>query len=192
MEIDKTLKILIIGPSNSGKTCVSNYLAGRANPIQKTYIPTQGVRCLEFEKTVYHSRHPTGEIWTCQIWDMAGDSKFESCWPAIQNYTNGVIICYNGDIKQNDEEFLGWIKCFPHKMNIAPCYCIGFAHHPSGNSDFEQRESTKFGLSIYHSSIENGLNTIVPAFDKLTMGLVEKFYSDMEDSEEQEMETYAD
>lgn len=184
--MEKILKILIIGPSGCGKTCVANYQAEKTDPIEKVYKPTIGARILEFEKTVCHMRCPTGEKWTCQLWDLSGDSRFEKCWPAVTTNTNGIMIFYNGDIKLNDEEFLGWIKVFPHKLNIAPNYCLGFAHHPSGQHDnFEIKNFTKFGLSINHTSIEDGLNTIVPIFDRFIMQLVEKFYNDLEEAIEE-------
>ena len=48
--MNERVKILIIGPSASGKSTVANFLAGRKNIISQNYRPTNGVRILEFEK----------------------------------------------------------------------------------------------------------------------------------------------
>ena len=163
----------------------------KADPIEKNYKPTVGVRILEFEKTVSHSRAPAGECWLVQLWDVSGDHKYENCWIAVKHETNGVVIVHNGDIKINDEEFLGWIKAFPHKMNIAPNYCLGFAHHPSGNMNHvEQKSFMKFGLHISHTVIEDGASTVIPPFDKFIQCLVDKYYNDLEDAENQQMNDY--
>jgi Rab-like protein 5 len=183
--MEKKLKILILGPNGAGKSCLSNYLAEKSEPIDKNYKPTVGLRILEFEKTVCHSRAPAGESWLIQLWDVSGDQRYDNCWTAVKHETNGVLILHNGDIKLNEEEFLGWIKAFPHKMNIAPNYCLGFAHHPSGKMDhIEQKSFMKFGLHIYHSLVEDGINTIMPPFDKFINVLVDKYYNDMEESEQ--------
>ena len=40
------MKILVLGPAKSGKTVISNFLAGISKaPKQTTYHPTVGVRC---------------------------------------------------------------------------------------------------------------------------------------------------
>lgn len=95
--MDKKLKILILGPSGSGKSCLANYLAEKPEPIDKNYKPTVGLRILELEKTVCHSRAPAGELWQIQLWDISGDQRYDHCWTAIKHETNGVIIVHNGN-----------------------------------------------------------------------------------------------
>ncbi|CAK5051523.1 unnamed protein product [Meloidogyne enterolobii] len=44
-----SVKILVLGPTKSGKTSISNYLADSQDAVSKDYRPTQGVRIVEFE-----------------------------------------------------------------------------------------------------------------------------------------------
>ena len=185
--MEKKLKILILGATGCGKSSVANYLAEKSETVDKTYKPTVGCRILEFEKNVSHGRAPLGEPWLIQLWDLSGDTKYEGCWTAIKHETNGIMILINGDQRQNDEEFLGWIKTFPHKMNIAPNYCLGLSHHPSGK--FENNESKtfmKFGLNIYHTTVEMGSSLIIGPFERFIITLVDKFYSDLEEADMQQ------
>lgn len=76
-------------------------------------------------------------------------------------------------------------------MNIAPNYCLGFAHHPSGRMDTESKSLVKFGLHIFHSVIEEGPSTISPQFDKFINILVDKYYNDLEDAENAQLDEYA-
>ena len=191
--MEKKLKVQILGPTGAGKSCIANFLSEKIEPIPKSYNPTAGLRVLEFEKTVSHSRAPAGECWLIQLWDLSGDPRYENCWTAVKHETNGVMIVHNGDIKIIEEDFLGWIKAFPHKMNIAPNYCLGFAHHCSGNMSHIDNNATsfmKFGLHIYHSTVEEGASTILPYFDKFVQTLVDKYYCDLEQEENQQLNEY--
>lgn len=55
------LKILLVGPSQSGKSTVANYLSGRSDVISPTYTPTVGLRILTKTATVVHDYAPDGE-----------------------------------------------------------------------------------------------------------------------------------
>ncbi|KAG5284116.1 hypothetical protein AALO_G00023130 [Alosa alosa] len=81
-------KILIIGPSESGKTVLANFLSDTVETIGGDYSPTQGVRILEFESQNHGSgdRDSSCEV---ELWDCGGDFKFESCWPALMKDSNG-------------------------------------------------------------------------------------------------------
>ena len=61
------VKILIVGPSNSGKTVVSNFLADATDSTSGVYRPTQGVRILEYEIDNIE----------VALWDCSGSQKFE-------------------------------------------------------------------------------------------------------------------
>ncbi|OAD58543.1 Rab-like protein 5 [Eufriesea mexicana] len=65
------LKIIVTGPSKSGKTTISNFLAD-ATEIPYDYHPTKGVRILEFEvqNINVNNKHVTKDI---ELWDCSGD-----------------------------------------------------------------------------------------------------------------------
>ncbi|XP_062515422.1 intraflagellar transport protein 22 homolog [Corticium candelabrum] len=86
-----SVKLLVVGPPEAGKTAVSNFLSDISESTSGTYRPTQGVRILEFP---VHSlriggRNVTAEV---ELWDCAGSPRFESCWPAFWKDTDGVVV----------------------------------------------------------------------------------------------------
>lgn len=71
-----TIKILVIGPLQSGKSTISNFLAERAEG-PSNYRPTVGVRILEFEKQAPRNpKRPGQDKVLIELWDISGDSKF--------------------------------------------------------------------------------------------------------------------
>ena len=69
------IKILIIGPTSSGKSTIANFLAGRKNVTTANYRPTVGCRILEFEKDDPKSANVglgDSKI-TIELWDVSGD-----------------------------------------------------------------------------------------------------------------------
>jgi intraflagellar transport protein 22 len=46
----QSVKIIIIGPVQSGKSTLTNFIADREDIPSSSYRPTAGVRVLEFEK----------------------------------------------------------------------------------------------------------------------------------------------
>lgn len=66
------LKIAIVGPKASGKSQISNFLAGQAeSPASDRYDPTVGVRILETEKSENNGQHLQIELW-----DASGDHRY--------------------------------------------------------------------------------------------------------------------
>ncbi len=73
-----SIKILIIGPLQSGKTAVANLLAERSQTdvVSNNYRPTVGVRILEFEKEAPRNpKRPGQERVMIELWDVSGDPK---------------------------------------------------------------------------------------------------------------------
>ncbi|XP_069013770.1 intraflagellar transport protein 22 homolog isoform X2 [Embiotoca jacksoni] len=103
-------KILFVGPNESGKTILSNFLSDTTENVGGEYRPTQGVRILEFESQPKGS----GDNKTCEVelWDCSGDFKFESCWPALMKDSSGVAIIFNPDIPSHLKEIETWHSMF--------------------------------------------------------------------------------
>ena len=61
--------------TQSGKTCISNYLAGATESSGGEYHPTQGVRILEFE--VEGESPKTGRMIQAEVelWDCSGSKQ---------------------------------------------------------------------------------------------------------------------
>lgn len=69
-----SIKILIIGPPQSGKSRLANYIADREDISSNGYRPTAGVRILEFEKEApKNPKRPGSEKVIVELWDVSGD-----------------------------------------------------------------------------------------------------------------------
>ena len=110
------VKVLVVGPSKSGKTAISNFISdaipNAENPALAPCKPTVGCRILEFERQVKRgaSRVNVG----IELWDVSGDRKYEDVWSAIRNNAIGVIFVYDGE--KSSEELENWSDPKPHKM----------------------------------------------------------------------------
>ena len=72
-----TVKILIIGPMQSGKSTVANFISERSDG-PSNYRPTVGVRILEFEKQApKNPKRPGQDKVLIELWDVSGDSKYK-------------------------------------------------------------------------------------------------------------------
>ena len=102
------VKVLVVGPSKSGKTAISNFISdaipNAENPALAPSKPTVGCRILEFERQV---KRGTGMAnVSIELWDVSGDRKYEDTWPAIRHNGIGIIFVYDGD--KSSEELDNW------------------------------------------------------------------------------------
>ncbi|XP_070701721.1 intraflagellar transport protein 22 homolog [Pempheris klunzingeri] len=155
-------KILLIGPSESGKTVLANFLSDTAENVGGEYTPTQGVRILEFES------QPEGNS-TCEVelWDCSGDFKFESCWPALLKDSSGVVIIFNPDVPSHLKEIETWHSMFISTQGLQDNQCLLVAHHKPGSGVEDRRLPLASHLSklpICHSNLEEEPEDVRQAF----------------------------
>ncbi|XP_056248466.1 intraflagellar transport protein 22 homolog isoform X1 [Seriola aureovittata] len=124
-------KILFIGPSESGKTVLANFLSDTTENVGGVYSPTQGVRILEYESQPEGS----GDNKTCEVelWDCSGDFKFESCWPALMKDSSGMVIIFNPDVPSHLKEIETWYSMFISSQGLQENQCLLIAHHKPGS-----------------------------------------------------------
>ncbi|XP_032236763.1 intraflagellar transport protein 22 homolog isoform X2 [Nematostella vectensis] len=122
-------KILVLGPCESGKTVIANFLSDATETSGGDYHPTQGVRILEFECNSIEIT--PGRTANCEVelWDCSGNHRFSTCWPAFQKDANGVIIVYNPDQPNQDKDLETWYTQFVQTQMLKDSQCIVFAHH---------------------------------------------------------------
>lgn len=76
MNKGQSIKILVIGPMQSGKTAITNFLGDREDVLSAGYRPTQACRIVEFEKEApKNPRRPVQEKVLVELWDVSGDTK---------------------------------------------------------------------------------------------------------------------
>ncbi|CAD8178364.1 unnamed protein product (macronuclear) [Paramecium tetraurelia] len=181
-----SIKILLIGPQQSGKSRLANYIADREDISQNGYRPTAGVRILEFEKEApKNPKRPGSEKVIVELWDMSGDNKYDSCWPAVMKDAQGVICVYNAENPKHEQELEWWVNQISKKAGIPAAQNVVFAHHLTGKAIKGQSKLPKSlsSLTVHDTSIEEGNQTIHPAFEKFFNSLMLSIYEKQEKEE---------
>ncbi|KAI1710578.1 ras of complex, roc, domain of DAPkinase domain-containing protein [Ditylenchus destructor] len=139
------IKIPILGPPKSGKTSIANYLADSEDVnANREYRPTQGVRIVEFESNQLEleGEHVNAEV---ELWDCSGDTRYESCWPAIRYRSNGAIFVCNPEI-HTGSDLLIWYTEFAIKTGISPRNLLVLLHRQSTERIHGEAEIADFRL----------------------------------------------
>ncbi|XP_072033794.1 intraflagellar transport protein 22 homolog [Amphiura filiformis] len=129
------VKILVVGPCESGKSVISNFLADATEISGGQYNATKGVRILEFESNGSQNgnRSQSTEV---ELWDCSGDHRYDECWPAFIKDAQGVIIVYNPDQAKHGKELETWYNHFVDNAGLRPdLQCLAFAHHKPNASN---------------------------------------------------------
>mmetsp|Transcript_12354 Transcript_12354/g.24014 ORF Transcript_12354/g.24014 Transcript_12354/m.24014 type:complete len:191 (-) Transcript_12354:128-700(-) len=148
-------KILFVGPEQSGKSTIANKLAGVATAISpedqdddtatslrnQPYRPTAAVRVVEFEAQLSsaQARNWGGDrSIEVEIWDTSGATKYESCWPAIQQKADGVVIVYNPENPNHSAEVETWYEWFVTKAGLSSEQVLILANDRKSGPDDSQ------------------------------------------------------
>ncbi|XP_057713973.1 intraflagellar transport protein 22 homolog isoform X2 [Corythoichthys intestinalis] len=177
-------KILLIGPNESGKTVLANFLSDATENVGGEYRPTQAVRILEYESQL----DGCGDVKSCEVelWDCSGDFKFESCWPALMKDCSGVVIVFNPDIPSQLKEIETWHSMFIASQSLQDSQCLLIAHHKPGSAMEEGRLSLASQLNrftLIHSEMEEEPEDLRRAFCRY-LGKVVNTLSESREQEE--------
>jgi hypothetical protein len=63
-----------------------------------------------------------------ELWDVSGDRRFESGWPAIQKDATGVIIVFNGDDSEQESSVPLWQVPPLHARTTQPAHTHAHTH----------------------------------------------------------------
>ncbi|KAM8850366.1 intraflagellar transport protein 22 homolog [Spinachia spinachia] len=178
-------KILFIGPNESGKTVLANFLSDTVENVEGEYRPTRAVRILEFESQPGGS----GDNAKCEVelWDCSGDFKFESCWPAMLKDSSGVVIIFNPDVPGHLKEIETWYSMFVSSQGLQDKQCLLLAHHKPGSKVEDGRlplASHLGRLPLFHSNLDEKSEDVRQAFSTYLGNIV---YSMSESREREEM-----
>lgn len=99
---DHSVKLLIIGDSGVGKTCLLlRWTEGQYNKVKLS--STVGVDLkIKYINTGF-------EIVKCQIWDSAGQERFKTIINAYFRGANGILICYDITDESTFDNIRNWI-----------------------------------------------------------------------------------
>ncbi|XP_014367116.2 intraflagellar transport protein 22 homolog [Papilio machaon] len=132
------LKIIMIGPCDSGKTLIANFLSESVN-IEEVDVtrPTQGVRIVEFELSnlVVNGKSHNVDI---ELWDCSGDHRFESCWPALRAGVDGVIlVCSSNNVDTAGREMELHYNYFVSQPKLSTKQCVLFYNNVQDPEDMD-------------------------------------------------------
>uniref|UniRef100_A0A7S2TGI0 Uncharacterized protein n=1 Tax=Lotharella oceanica TaxID=641309 RepID=A0A7S2TGI0_9EUKA len=107
-----SVKIAVVGPKGVGKSIFANALAGDFTDYGD--MPTVGVRIREFRMALESEDSSA----TVELWDLSGDLKYESTWPAVTQGLNGLAVMYNPKDKMQSKEVNIWMEAFCKNSNL--------------------------------------------------------------------------
>ena len=167
------LKIIIVGPPKVGKTVIANYLSEFSHTVSPDYHPTVGVRILELEKPYTDEQVTNIQILKknkinkvkIELWDMSGDRKYESTWPAIKYGANGVIIVLDAVNEKYEATIDEWMNNFCTEINPENVTCFSYKKDESKGLS-KVKQSHQFPNLIINE-VTNSMESLLPCFNKL-------------------------
>ena len=174
------LKIIIVGPQKVGKTVIANSLSEFSHTVSPDYHPTVGVRILELSKPYTDEqvanipalkKNKINKV-RIELWDMSGDRRFESTWPAIKYGANGVIIVLDAVNDKYEAIIDEWMNGFCNEISQENVTC--FSYKKDDNKGFvKAKQSHQFpNLSI--CEVTNSMDSLLPNFNKFITKLLLK------------------
>lgn len=178
-------KILVLGPCESGKSVIANFLSDATETSGGEYHPTQGVRILEFESNGIEIS--PGKTANCEVelWDCSGNHKFSTCWAAFQKDTNGVLIIYNPDQSSHDKELETWYTQFVQSQGLKDSQCIVFAHRRPSAADTTRSQipSVLSRVTCIQTNLDEEPETVREEFHNFLAKVISN-WTDKRDQEE--------
>jgi len=171
-------KIILIGPTKSGKSVLANFLGDQVDLSSHAYRPTAGVRILEFETSV-SAGHIQANM-EVELWDCGGES--ENIWPAIAAKADGVLLVYDA-ASQDASSLNQYYEYFVKSHNIKDSHCAVFGNSWDQEADDDlQPPLPNCAFSITNLSKDPDL--IKKAFNSLLMKVYGKLSASREKQEQ--------
>ncbi|XP_043574805.1 intraflagellar transport protein 22 homolog isoform X3 [Chiloscyllium plagiosum] len=154
------IKLLLLGPRESGKTVLANFLSDATEAIGGDYSPTQGVRILEYEcpNVIANGKNIGCEV---ELWDCSGD----------QNHLKEIEMFYSSFVQQ---------------PRLHDSQCLLVAHHKPNSAAGKGRPNLAQHLNkltLIHSNLEDDPEQVRTAFRQF-LGAVVSSLSESRDKEE--------
>jgi len=170
---DVKLQLIIIGDSGVGKTSFMDRFVEAAPEFRQSFNPTVGI---DFKvKTVVVD----GKRVKLQIWDTAGQEKFNSITTAYYRSARGAIIMYDVTRPQTFKSLEKWFQLMSeHGRGDVEVAVVGNKCDLSSDKRIDSRQgesaATKLGCHFYESSAKDNMN-----IENVFMGLVRNILVNM-------------
>ena len=112
-------KVLIVGDSSVGKTCLLSRLT-EGKGARLTTTPTVGVSLATSVRTL-----PSGERIRLQIWDTAGQERFRSLSEGFFRGAHGVLLCYDMTKQASFLNVRMWLKSVLARVSSCDVVLVG-------------------------------------------------------------------
>ncbi|XP_011176155.1 intraflagellar transport protein 22 homolog [Solenopsis invicta] len=176
-----TLKLVMIGPTESGKTTIANFLAD-ATEISYDYHPTQGVRILEFEiKDIEINNERISK--DLELWDCSGNYKYKNCWPAMRKDVHGVILVYSAKTQDSSKKLKEYYDYFVSGAKLGPNSCVIFFYDPDNttSSTLKTISSTFSNVSHVKCNVDDDGDKLKADFRLFLSALIIKLHEGKEE-----------
>ncbi len=167
---DFTFKILTIGESNVGKTCL--LLRYTDNKFVKNHLTTIGI---DFRAKVINYN---GKSVKLKVWDTAGQERFRNITQQYYKSADGIVLVYDVTDRESFEKVNNWIKqinmytqtdkigivLLGNKIDIA-------ARDVTSEEGIEMAQT--YGIKHFETSVLNNIN-VEESFKFLTEEIMKK------------------
>ncbi|XP_068633655.1 intraflagellar transport protein 22 homolog [Battus philenor] len=175
------LKILMIGPPDSGKTLIANFISDSLN-IEEVGVlrPTQGVRIVEFELSNLNVNGTNVNV-DIELWDCSGDHRFETCWPALRHGVQGVIlVCSSNTIATAGREMELLYNYFVSQLKLSAKQCVLFCNNVDDHEEIDSLHlsSTFSKVSQVAINMKSGGNRLKIDFSKYITSVLQAIIKD--------------
>ena len=177
MSDDTVYKVLLLGDSSVGKTCVLLRYCDKT--FQEAHLSTIGLDYRLKTMTLEN-----GKNIKLQIWDTAGQDRFRAITKNYYKGANGIILIYDVTNLQTYENVKNWINQIREEAN--PNVVIYLAGNKVDVNDElrvvkteeGQKIADEYNLTFYETSAKSGIN-INEIFEDLVKK-VDEIYSKLE------------
>ena len=167
---DYTLKILTIGESAVGKTCI--LLRFTDNKFLKTHLTTIGI---DYKSKVIKVNNFSVKL---KIWDTAGQERFRNITQQYYKGADGVLLVYDITERNSFEKVREWMKQIQQNTNKEKIGIILVGN----KCDLDERQvsleegqnlAREFGILFYEASAYKDIN-INESFESLVGEIISK------------------
>mmetsp|Transcript_14018 Transcript_14018/g.16159 ORF Transcript_14018/g.16159 Transcript_14018/m.16159 type:complete len:213 (+) Transcript_14018:33-671(+) len=151
---DMLVKLLIIGDSGVGKTCL--LLRFCENNFTTSHLTTIGI---DFKiKTI----DVDGKKLKMQIWDTAGQERFKTITQTYYKGAMGIILTYSCNDRDSFNSIENWMKQIKQHANEKVCKVLvgNKSDVPDRTVSYEEgkRLADSFGIKFFETSAKDSLN----------------------------------
>lgn len=153
-DYDYQFKLLIIGDSGVGKSCMLQRFAGES--FSGTYVSTIGV---DFKiRTVIIDE----ERVKLQVWDTAGQERFRTITSTYYRGTHGVIIVYDVTSVDSFNNVKRWLYEIDQNCDSVSCVLVGNKDDIVTKKVIQTAEAKRLadqlGIQLFETSARDGKN----------------------------------